>query len=110
MKEIVKHDDMPECRDKHQWRGYTIDELERRRLVTSVKIDLVKEQIAIAYRGMTSPVRAEGGTNLGEQFNQMLTYASYGMQFVKAAKRLVALYRSIKSIFGAKQPSVQAAQ
>ncbi len=84
-----------ETRATREWRGYTIDELEQRRVVNKVKCDLVKEQFGLVYKSaQASLMSGGGGMPFEEQINKVMTYATYGMQIYRYAKDIFSLFRS----------------
>ena len=99
MKEEVKTPDSEICCCTSRWRGYTIDELEQRRAINAVKCDLVKEQIAYVYKGLTASIGAGGDAPLGPRFGRIMSYVSYGMQFFKYARSIASLWRDFRSTF-----------
>lgn len=84
-----------------KWKGYSLEQLENRRLINRVKCDLIKEQLAIVGRSATSRFSDGGGASaLGSSINQYMTYASYGVTFFKYARRLYSIYRTIRQSLG----------
>lgn len=85
-----------EVREPREWRGYTIDELEQRRVVNKVKCDLVKEQVGLVYKSaQASLVSGGSGMPFEEQINKAVTYATYGVQIYRYAKDIFNLFRSV---------------
>lgn len=85
-----------EVREPREWCGYTIDELEQRRVVNKVKCDLVKEQFGLVYKSaQASLVSGGSGMPFEEQINKVVTYATYGAQIYRYAKDIFNLFRSV---------------
>ncbi|MBD5365955.1 MAG: hypothetical protein HDR82_02905 [Bacteroides sp.] len=81
--------------EPRKWRGYTIDELEQRRVVNQVKCDLVKEQFGLVYKSAQASLMSGGsGMPFEEQINKVVTYATYGVQIYRYAKDIFGLFKS----------------
>lgn len=85
--------------DPSPWRGYSLDQLEQRRAINAVKSDLIKEQIMLAYAGMTSTVAVGNATGADGNggltwFDKIATYVSYGLKAARYARSIYSIYRS----------------
>lgn len=95
----IKKDHAVSNRNGRKWNGYSIDELEHRRIVNSVKCDLIKEQLALAYKGMTGAYSASDTGRFNMRIDQLMTWGAYGLQFFGYARRFMSIYRNFKSAF-----------
>lgn len=88
------------CCCRHDWNGYTIDELEQRRVINSVKCEFIKEQLTLACRNMTSSFSASGGSDkFSLRLNQVITWGAYGLRLFRSARDMVSLFRNFKTAF-----------
>lgn len=96
---VIKKEHDESGRRGRKWNGYSIDELEHRRIVNSVKCDLIKEQLALAYKGMTGEYSVSGTGRFNLRLDQLMTWGAYGLQFLGYARRFMSIYRNFKSAF-----------
>lgn len=73
-----------------RWRGYTLRELETRRLVTKIKIDFTKERVRMMYVP-TGQLKAEAST-----FSRIADMSRSAVSVFFAVKKIMAIARSFK--------------
>ncbi|MCM1449580.1 MAG: hypothetical protein NC082_04505 [Clostridiales bacterium] len=96
------------CSGNHDWKGYSLEQLEHLRLVNKVKQDLIKEQLSIVYRSATAQFTTSGeNTVWGSQINKYMSYVTYGVAFAGYARRLYTMFRSVKSFFSSDKTAGQ---
>ena len=96
---VIKKEQVVPGKRSPEWNGYSIDELEQRRVINSVKCDLIKEQLTLAFKGMTGAYSASGTERFNVKLDQLMTWGAYGLQFFGYARRFMSIYRNFKSAF-----------
>ncbi|MDE6085875.1 MAG: hypothetical protein K2G40_05690 [Muribaculaceae bacterium] len=101
MNSIIKSNKRNKDFDR-EWQGYSLDELEHRRVVNTVKCELLKEQMTMVYGTTVNSLMGGNGrenreSQLENGISRIISYATYGAQAYKYVKSIINLYKSFKS-------------
>ncbi len=81
---------------KDIWRGYTLDELRFRRVLSMTKLELQKESVAQQFSNMRKGCTADGAAGMLSRMLGAFNYFEYAIFAFTVGRKLMRLFRRSK--------------